>query len=89
MDKTGASFNYSVETIREKLKAKPLLLQLPLGEAKTFRGVVDVVSKEKLIWNPNSDDGKDFERKPLLEMNDPELLKKTIEARNTLIEQVK
>lgn len=88
MDKTGASFNYSVETIREKLKAKPLLLQLPIGEAKTFRGVVDVVSKEKLIWNPNSDDGKDFERKPLLEMNDPELLKKTIEARNTLIEQV-
>ncbi|XP_062068236.1 ribosome-releasing factor 2, mitochondrial isoform X4 [Lepus europaeus] len=44
MDKTGASFNYSVETIREKLKAKPLLLQLPVGEAKTFRGVVDVVA---------------------------------------------
>lgn len=88
MDKIGASFNYAVETIREKLKAKPLLLQLPIGEGKAFRGVVDVVRTEKLLWNPNSDDGKDFERKPLLEMSDPKLLKETTEARNALIEQV-
>lgn len=88
MDKTGASFNYAVESIREKLKAKPLLLQLPIGEGKAFKGVVDVVSKEKLLWNPNSDDGKDFERKPLLETSDPKLLKETTEARNALIEQV-
>uniref|UniRef100_A0A8C5P5P5 Ribosome-releasing factor 2, mitochondrial n=1 Tax=Jaculus jaculus TaxID=51337 RepID=A0A8C5P5P5_JACJA len=88
MDKTGASFEYAVESIREKLKAKPLLLQLPIGEAKTFRGVVDIVRKEKLLWNSNSEDGKDFERKPLSEMSDPELLKETTEARNALIEQV-
>uniref|UniRef100_A0A8C8T3T8 Ribosome-releasing factor 2, mitochondrial n=1 Tax=Peromyscus maniculatus bairdii TaxID=230844 RepID=A0A8C8T3T8_PERMB len=88
MDKTGASFNYAVESIREKLKAKPLILQLPIGEAKTFKGLVDVVNKEKLLWNSNSDDGKDFERKPLLEASDPELLKETIEARNALIEQL-
>nr|XP_023401312.1 ribosome-releasing factor 2, mitochondrial isoform X2 [Loxodonta africana] len=88
MDKTGASFNYTVESIREKLKAKPLLLQLPIGEGKTFKGLVDVVSKEKLLWNPGSGDGKDFERKPLLELSDPELLKEATEARNALIEQV-
>lgn len=88
MDKIGASFNYAVETIREKLKAKPLLLQLPIGEGKAFKGVVDVVRTEKLLWNPNSDDGKDFERKPLLEMSDPKLLKEATEARNALIEQV-
>uniref|UniRef100_A0A8C3VN31 Ribosome-releasing factor 2, mitochondrial n=1 Tax=Catagonus wagneri TaxID=51154 RepID=A0A8C3VN31_9CETA len=88
MDKTGASFNYAVESIREKLRAKPLLLQLPIGEAKTFKGVVDVVNKEKLLWNLNSDDGRNFERKPLLEMSDPQLLKETTEARNALIEQV-
>ncbi|XP_011814641.1 PREDICTED: ribosome-releasing factor 2, mitochondrial isoform X2 [Colobus angolensis palliatus] len=88
MDKTGASFKYAVESIREKLKAKPLLLQLPIGEAKTFKGVVDVVTKEKLLWNSNSNDGKDFERKLLLEMSDPALLKETTEARNALIEQV-
>lgn len=88
MDKIGASFNYAVESIREKLKAKPLLLQLPVGEGRAFKGVVDVVRTEKLLWNPNSDDGKDFERKPLLEMSDPKLLKETTEARNALIEQV-
>lgn len=88
MDKTGASFNYAVESIREKLKVKPLLLQLPIGEARTFKGVIDVVNKEKLVWNSNSDDGKDFERKPLLETSDLELLKEAIEARNSLIEQV-
>lgn len=88
MDKIGASFNYAVESIREKLKAKPLLLQLPIGEGKAFKGVVDVVRTEKLLWNPNSDDGKDFERKPLLEMSDPKLLKEATEARNALIEQV-
>ncbi|XP_043743806.1 ribosome-releasing factor 2, mitochondrial isoform X4 [Cervus elaphus] len=88
MDKTGASFNYAVESIREKLKAKPLLLQLPVGEGKAFKGVVDVVGKEKLLWNPNSNDGKDFERKPLLETSDPKLLNETTEARNALIEQV-
>lgn len=49
---------------------------------------MDVVSKEKLLWNLNSDDGKNFERKPLLEMSDPKLLKETTEARNALIEQV-
>ncbi|KAM6156801.1 ribosome-releasing factor 2, mitochondrial isoform 2-T2 [Erethizon dorsatum] len=88
MDKTGASFKDAVESIREKLKAKPLLLQLPIGEAKTFKGVVDVVNKEKLLWNSNSDDGKVFERKPVLEKSDSELLKETVEARNALIEQV-
>lgn len=84
----SAGFNYAVESIREKLKAKPLLLQLPIGEGKAFKGVVDVVRTEKLLWNPNSDDGKDFERKPLLEMSDPKLLKETTEARNALTEQV-
>ncbi|XP_052015891.1 ribosome-releasing factor 2, mitochondrial isoform X1 [Apodemus sylvaticus] len=88
MDKTGASFDYAVESIKEKLKATPLVLQLPVGEARTFQGVVDIVNKEKLVWNSNSDDGKDFERKPLSEASDAELLKETIEARNSLIEQV-
>ncbi|XP_074138379.1 ribosome-releasing factor 2, mitochondrial isoform X2 [Sminthopsis crassicaudata] len=91
MDKTGASFNYAVDSIREKLKTKPLLLQLPIGEAKSFKGLVDVVTMEKVMWNTttsNHDDGKHFVREPLTELNDPELLKEAKEARNTLIEQV-
>ncbi|XP_077203519.1 ribosome-releasing factor 2, mitochondrial isoform X2 [Paroedura picta] len=90
MDKTGASFRYAVESIEQKLKTKPLLLQLPVGEAKTFRGIVDVVTKEQCIWKSatGSDDGKDFERKPLKEADSPDLLRDTIDARTALIEQV-
>lgn len=66
-------------------------LQLPIGEARTFRGLVDVVTKEQIIWKPTSDldDGKNFERKPLLETDDPNLFQEVQDARNTLIEQVK
>lgn len=90
MDKNRASFTYAVESIKQKLKTKPLLLQLPIGEAKTFRGLVDVVTKEQMIWKPTSDldDGKFFEQKPLLESDDPSLFQEVQDARNTLIEQV-
>ncbi|NXM31980.1 RRF2M factor, partial [Oxyruncus cristatus] len=90
MDKNRASFTYAVESIKQKLKTKPLLLQLPIGEAKTFRGLVDVVTKEKIIWKPTSDldDGKNFEQKLLLEADDPNLFQEVQDARNTLIEQV-
>ncbi|XP_035165026.1 ribosome-releasing factor 2, mitochondrial isoform X1 [Oxyura jamaicensis] len=90
MDKTRASFTYAVESIKQKLKTKPLLLQLPIGEAKTFRGLVDIVTKEQIIWKPTSDmdDGKHFEQKPLLETDDPNLFQEVQDARNTLIEQV-
>uniref|UniRef100_H0Z6J5 Ribosome-releasing factor 2, mitochondrial n=1 Tax=Taeniopygia guttata TaxID=59729 RepID=H0Z6J5_TAEGU len=90
MDKTNASFTYAVESIKQKLKTEPLLLQLPIGEARTFRGLVDVVTKEQIIWKPTSDpdDGKKFERKLLLETDDPNLFQEVQDARNTLIEQV-
>ncbi|KFP71624.1 hypothetical protein N310_13098, partial [Acanthisitta chloris] len=90
MDKTRASFTYAVESIKQKLKTKPLLLQLPIGEAKTFRGLIDVVTKEQIIWKPtsDSDDGKNFERKLLLEADDPNLFQEVQDARNALIEQV-
>ncbi|NXL49182.1 RRF2M factor, partial [Podilymbus podiceps] len=90
MDKIRASFTYAVESIKQKLKTKPLLLQLPIGEAKTFRGLVDVVTKEQIIWKATSDldDGKKFEQKLLLEADDPHLFQEVQDARTTLIEQV-
>uniref|UniRef100_A0A663N497 Elongation factor G2 n=1 Tax=Athene cunicularia TaxID=194338 RepID=A0A663N497_ATHCN len=90
MDKNRASFTYAVESIKLKLKTKPLLLQVPIGEARTFRGLVDVVTKEQIIWKATSDldDGKNFEQKLLLEADDPNLFQEVQDARNTLIEQV-
>nr|XP_020659689.1 ribosome-releasing factor 2, mitochondrial isoform X1 [Pogona vitticeps]XP_020659690.1 ribosome-releasing factor 2, mitochondrial isoform X1 [Pogona vitticeps] len=90
MDKHGASFSHAVESIKQKLKAKPLLLQLPIGEAKTFKGVIDVVTRDQLVWEAAAryNDGKTFERKPLKETDSTDLLKEATNARNALIEQV-
>ncbi|XP_073535969.1 ribosome-releasing factor 2, mitochondrial isoform X1 [Phyllobates terribilis] len=90
MDKTGASFKYSVESIKEKLKARPLLLQLPIGEGKSFQGLIDLVSMESLTWSPrsNGDDGKRFLSKPLSVITDGDLLQSAKDARNALLEQV-
>lgn len=50
MDKLGADFYYSVDTIKEKLKAKPLVMQLPIGAENTFTGVVDLVRMVAYVW---------------------------------------
>lgn len=91
MDKPRASFSYSIESIKEKLKVKPLLLQLPIGTGKSFEGVVDVVTNEKILWSPSSiddEDGTIFSRDPLTSTDDHELLKEARDARYSLIEQV-
>lgn len=42
MDRTGASFEYSMESIKERLGAHPVAIQLPLGNEESFRGVIDL-----------------------------------------------
>ncbi|XP_033861987.3 ribosome-releasing factor 2, mitochondrial isoform X1 [Acipenser ruthenus] len=90
MDKPGASFVYSIESIRQKLKVKPLPLQIPIGTGKAFEGLVDLVTNEKLTWSPKSsrDDGRVFERSPLTTADDPDLVKEARDARSALIEQI-
>lgn len=51
MDKIGADFDMSVESIRKKLGAHPLPLQIPIGAEETFRGVVDLVAMKALYWD--------------------------------------
>jgi elongation factor G len=50
MDRIGADFFMSVDTIREKLGANPLILQLPIGAESAFKGVVDLVRMKALVW---------------------------------------
>ncbi len=54
MDKTGADFDRSVEMIRERLGANPLVLQLPVGAENDFRGVVDLINMKAIIWDEES-----------------------------------
>jgi elongation factor G len=50
MDRTGADFFYSVQTMKDRLGAKPLPIQLPIGAEENFKGVVDLVKMKGLIW---------------------------------------
>ena len=51
MDRTGADFTRAVETMRDRLGAHPLPIQLPVGEESDFTGVVDLVTDRALIWH--------------------------------------
>ncbi|HZK04344.1 MAG TPA: elongation factor G [Actinomycetaceae bacterium] len=61
MDKLGADFYYSVRTIKDRLKATPLILQLPIGAESKFEGVVDLVGMRALVWEGEVKKGEDYE----------------------------
>ncbi len=50
MDRTGADFFNSVQTMKDRLGASPLPIQLPIGSEENFQGVVDLVKMKGLIW---------------------------------------
>ncbi|MFJ6677593.1 elongation factor G [Microbacterium sp. NPDC091382] len=50
MDKLGADFYFTVDTIVKRLGAKPLVLQLPIGAENDFIGVIDLVEMRALVW---------------------------------------
>jgi elongation factor G len=51
MDRVGADFFMSVDTIKEKLGARPLVLQLPIGAEDKFRGMVDLVKMKGIVFD--------------------------------------
>ena len=83
MDRAGADFLNVVKEIEEKLNAKPVPLQIPIGAEENFKGVVDLISKEAIVWN-ESDLGMTYEV-----IDIPEDLKDTVdEWRQNLVESV-
>ncbi len=50
MDRVGADFYRSVDTIVERLKAKPVPIQIPVGAEDQFKGIVDLVEMKAVIW---------------------------------------
>jgi elongation factor G len=51
MDKIGADFFLSVQMVKDRLGAKPLVLQLPVGVESSFKGIVDLVRMKAVIWD--------------------------------------
>jgi elongation factor G len=60
MDKLGADFYFTVRTIRERLGATPLVIQLPIGSESDFQGVVDLVQMRALTWRGEVQKGEDY-----------------------------
>ncbi|NNJ48169.1 MAG: elongation factor G, partial [Acidimicrobiia bacterium] len=60
MDRTGADFFAAVESIKERLDAKPVVIQLPIGSEADFAGVIDLVRMKALVWK-NEDLGAEWD----------------------------
>ncbi|MDD2274109.1 MAG: elongation factor G [Desulfuromonadaceae bacterium] len=54
MDRVGADFFRGVNMIRERLKANPLPIQIPVGKEENFKGIVDLVTMKAILWDDES-----------------------------------
>ena len=50
MDKMGADFEHAIDTIRKRLNARPVAIQLPIGQEDKFKGVVDLFAMKAVLW---------------------------------------
>lgn len=64
MDRTGADYFSAIESIKERLQAKPLPIQLPIGNEDQFRGVIDLIKMKAFTWK-SEDLGASFEEIPI------------------------
>ncbi len=80
MDRTGADFERSVETMRDRLGANPLPIQLPIGAEDGFIGVVDLIENRALVWKDEL--GTEFEYEDVPE----DMVDAAHDARTQLIE---
>ena len=64
LDRVGADFFRTVEMMTERLGASPILVQVPVGSAESFKGVIDLVDMEFLTWDTDAM-GLDVKRSPI------------------------
>ncbi len=83
MDRSGADFFNVVNDVRTKLGSNAIPLQVPIGSEDKFRGVVDLITNQAIIWNEH-DMGMTFEVIPMPE----DLVDTVLEWRTKLIEEV-
>ena len=81
LDRTGANFYYCVQTIIDRLGAKPAVLYLPIGAESDFKGLVDLINERAIIWKDESLGAEFFYEEIPADMAD-----KAAEYREKLIE---
>jgi elongation factor G len=84
MDKLGADFYFTVDTIIKRLGAKPLVIQIPIGAESTFEGMVDIVKMKALTYRGDTEMGAKYE----IEEIPADLVEKANHYRTILLETV-
>ncbi len=94
MDKLGADFHRTVQTIKDRLGANTVVLTLPIGKEKSFKGVIDLLTKKALIWGSDElgaaydiSDEIPVEMKDEVEKYRNQLIEKISETDDKLIEK--
>jgi len=64
MDRIGANFEHAVETIKDRLGARPMVMALPIGEESNLVGIVDILKQKAIIWH-SEDLGATFEEQEI------------------------
>ena len=83
MDRVGADFFRGVNMIKDRLKANPLPIQLPIGSEENYKGIIDLVTMKAIIWNEESLGAK------FVEAEIPaDLLESAEEYREKMIEEI-
>jgi len=84
LDRTGASFEHCVQTIRDRLQVVPVRLQLPIGSEHDFLGIVDLVEMNAKTWRGETQMGEDY----VVEEIPADLKDAAEEARAEMIENI-
>ncbi len=83
MDKAGANFEYATSTIVQRLGARAVPIQLPIGEESKFAGVIDLVEMRAILWHDET-----MGAKYSVEEIPAALKEKAVEFRNQLVEAI-
>ena len=83
LDRIGADFFGTVEMMKERLQANPLILQIPIGVEDQFRGVIDLISMKQIIWDDDTL-GASYSEEPV----EPGSADQAVEYREKLVEAV-
>jgi elongation factor G len=82
MDRVGASYERTIESITQRLGASPIAMQLPIGSESSFRGLVDLLEEKAIFWDD------DLGREPRIAEIPDELKDRAAEMRAIMVEKI-
>lgn len=82
MDRVGASFERTIESIRQRLGANPIPMQLPIGSEAAFRGVIDLLTMQAIYWED------ELGREPVYAPIPEDMRAQAEEWRATIVERI-